>query len=1322
MHHLLSCDPAPVPPARRTARLGLAWSGPACAAVWLALSLAGCGGGEVLADGGADADAEADGLDGGADAGADAGLDAGADEGADAGGDGGDPADPCAGVECLEPPPPYCVGEASLRVHAVPGRCVAGACRYEEFSDQACTDCCYGAEINLSGEPLGGGPGYSRILGPADADILVSSAAELLAALPAATAGQVIYLEDAAEIDLSGHAAIDLPGGVTLASGRGRGGAEGGLITCDTFAYPLFVTRGDGVRLTGLRLRGPNPDIGDHDYDLVAHSGAISSRFGGFEVDNCELWAWGTSAISLGQGAGDARVHHNSIHHTRRAGLGYGVVLDRASAVIEGNVFDACRHHIAATGRPGTSYEARYNLVLEHANGHGFDMHGAPDYDKTYTTAIWRLDEGQGTAAADSSVAGYHPPNGCSLVGVDPATCWVPGVVNTGLALDGVDDRLECSTDASLCSALGSYTLWFRREAAGGAAGLLTLQDAAGDGCAVGLDPAGRITLEVRAGGGPAVALVTDDAVTAGDWHHLAVTQDGAAAVVYLDGAPAPATGANGGAWSQGLVLARVWIGDGPAGPFRGLLDEVRVYDRALLADEVARHAAGNPDIAGDRIVIHHNTFRDVEQSAIVIRGVPAEGALIHHNWFHLADPARAIRQVYAQGNLTAEDNHFGPAVPPGSVLPVARATLEPGFGQAPLSVQGDARASACPLGPLDGWRWDFGDGAQADGPLVEHAYAAAGRTLCRTTVRDGRGVRVSTLSPVTAAPAESGYRLDFWVKDSYAGPLAGYYEKQALVDGVVVWRDDVAGAEGWEHVSVDLDAAAAGRDRLELALRVESLRAVDGELIELDVFLDDVVLFGGAADGDDFEDGGGWSFGRSGAPFSGRTSSMEPHSGDWAYRLNAAYASPCPAGAWAEIRRSVPLLPASLRGRWAFDDGAGAVVRDASLWGNHGSLAGFDPAACWVGGLFGGALAFDGVDDEVDLGPASSLATPVGTLLVWLSGGAGTILEIADAAGEGAFLLALTAEGRVEVRIDAGGAAAVHLVSDASLATPGFHHLALTQAGTGLGLYLDGVPAGATGLDGALWTGHIAPDRAAFGLGAAGPFAGVLDEVRFLSDVLPAAAIHADFRRGRALADWRLDDGAGSVASDASGEGHEGLLVDFDTATAWVAGRVGGALDFDGVDDHLEVVSPASLTTAEGTIELWFEADTQGDNRDLVNLWEDGYQNFLLLRRTSGGNLLLLVEDDDVALASVTTTTSVGPGWHHLAVTQGGTGLTLYVDGRPQPATGSNSGAWTGHLALAGAWLGGGHWSHFDGRLDEVRLWARALTPSEIAAHAAAP
>jgi len=245
----------------------------------------------------------------------------------------------------------------------------------------------YGAEANPTGDPIGGGKGYRRLVEHGDYNVKTKQ--DLIAALEKATAGQIVYIDDSAEIDLTGIKNIAIAAGVTLASGRGKGGSQGALLySTDLGAAPLFSAAGPNVRVTGLRLRGPDQQRRTEQmrklhkegrYYSIPNSDGIICSHAGLEVDNCELFGWSHAAVFLKAGAFNAHIHHNYMHHNQRSGLGYGVCLDRAGALIEANLFDWCRHHIAGTGRPGTSYEARYNLVLENANGHSFDMHGGAD-------------------------------------------------------------------------------------------------------------------------------------------------------------------------------------------------------------------------------------------------------------------------------------------------------------------------------------------------------------------------------------------------------------------------------------------------------------------------------------------------------------------------------------------------------------------------------------------------------------------------------------------------------------------------------------------------------------------------------------------------------------------------------------------------------------------------------------------------------------------------------------------------------------------------------------------------------------------------------
>jgi hypothetical protein len=284
--------------------------------------------------------------------------------------------------------------------------------------DGACTENVkrvYGADAKPTSDPLGGGVGYSAIVDPVSADFTVSTRSELLNALDNAVSGQIVYVTDGASIDLTGDQDIAIPAGVTLASGRGRDRSLGALIYSDALeTYPLFTAAGEGVRVTGLRLQGPDPDKRTEQmkwldaqglYYDIPNSYGITSQYSHLTVDNCELFGWSFAAIEFERydqpGTHDNHIHHNYIHHNQRDGLGYGVSMNGrggSDALIEVNVFDFNRHSVQGTrGTPTASYEARYNLVAD-----GFDMHGGNDisdasvpaggYVKAHHNTFWGSD------------------------------------------------------------------------------------------------------------------------------------------------------------------------------------------------------------------------------------------------------------------------------------------------------------------------------------------------------------------------------------------------------------------------------------------------------------------------------------------------------------------------------------------------------------------------------------------------------------------------------------------------------------------------------------------------------------------------------------------------------------------------------------------------------------------------------------------------------------------------------------------------------------------------------------------------------------------
>ena len=94
----------------------------------------------------------------------------------------------------------------------------------------------------------GGGEGYPDVVDPTWPVVtVVSTLGELSAALGAAVAGDIVYVADDAEIDLTGES-LCVPAGVWLAGGRGVGGAAGGLLYATEGASdPILKACGDDV-------------------------------------------------------------------------------------------------------------------------------------------------------------------------------------------------------------------------------------------------------------------------------------------------------------------------------------------------------------------------------------------------------------------------------------------------------------------------------------------------------------------------------------------------------------------------------------------------------------------------------------------------------------------------------------------------------------------------------------------------------------------------------------------------------------------------------------------------------------------------------------------------------------------------------------------------------------------------------------------------------------------------------------------------------------------------------------------------------------------
>lgn len=281
----------------------------------------------------------------------------------------------------------------------------------------------------LEASPIGGGEAYVNDIDEAqipkkeNADFVIgenASAQEFFDATNQANdiENGLVWVEGDAEIDLSEHS-----GGLincTVASDRGRNGSNGALLFSTSHGVGSaawdgsigtgMITLNDGVRLFGVRLRGPTHDYWDSPY----HPGYIPFKFGTLDaggrddfrskwmsrglniqstdvtVENVKLWGFSTQGISVG-GHDESQYYEPDlvgidVHDNMQSGLGYNINVYRGNPNISLAYFNASRHTIATFGYFNSGYSVEDSVVGPSTSLFLFDTHNLGENSASEST------------------------------------------------------------------------------------------------------------------------------------------------------------------------------------------------------------------------------------------------------------------------------------------------------------------------------------------------------------------------------------------------------------------------------------------------------------------------------------------------------------------------------------------------------------------------------------------------------------------------------------------------------------------------------------------------------------------------------------------------------------------------------------------------------------------------------------------------------------------------------------------------------------------------------------------------------------------------
>jgi glucose/arabinose dehydrogenase len=201
-------------------------------------------------------------------------------------------------------------------------------------------------------------------------------------------------------------------------------------------------------------------------------------------------------------------------------------------------------------------------------------------------------------------------------------------------------------------------------------------------------------------------------------------------------------------------------------------------------------------------------------------------------------------------------------------------------------------------------------------------------------------------------------------------------------------------------------------------------------------------------------------------------------------------------------------------------------------------------------------------------------------------------------------------------------------------------------------------------------------------------------------------------------VAAYGFNEASGTSVTDSTGNGNTGTI---NGATRTASGRFGSAISFDGVNDLITIADSASLDLTSGmTLEAWVYPTSGSTWRTVILKEASGDLAYALYGNNTSSRATGWVKNGNTQSTSTTSALALNT-WTHLAVTYDGAMLRLYRNG-VQEGTKAVTGAITtstSPLRIGGNML----WTeYFAGTIDEVRVYNRALTATQIQSDMNAP
>ncbi|OGK16878.1 hypothetical protein A3H80_04655 [Candidatus Roizmanbacteria bacterium RIFCSPLOWO2_02_FULL_37_19] len=432
----------------------------------------------------------------------------------------------------------------------------------------------------------------------------------------------------------------------------------------------------------------------------------------------------------------------------------------------------------------------------------------------------------------------------------------------------------------------------------------------------------------------------------------------------------------------------------------------------------------------------------------------------------------------------------------------------------------------------------------------------------------------------------------------------------------------------------------------------------------------------------------------------------------------------------------------------WKLDENTGTTANDST--GNNNITSAFAGQTTWTAGKFGSGLIFDGTNDVVQTTETTS--TDIGAttdsyaLSAWMKtttdyGGNAYIAAKDDASGAYPMALYLNSSEYGCFQIS-DGTNAPSACGSTALNDGNWHHLSGIRdvANDKVYVYVDGVQITST-TDSTTAT-TVNDDTLSFGNGGTSytgyDFNGSIDDIRIYNYARTSKQIVEDMNAGHpaggspvgsAIGYWKFDEGRDGACSggtnDACNSGSAGSTLDGAqsgmsvpaTATSgWTnAGKFGKALQFDETDDFVSITDNNAIDFSTSiSLSAWVYPDDctgTGDGRqEIITKYVAYYFN---LESTTCKPSFYFYGLSSPGYHTANTGLTIGT-WSHIVATWDGSSVNIFINGKlDKTVTGVTGTGTTNASALT---IGAANSTrHFDGYIDEVKIYNYALTADEV-------